>query len=232
MTATSDGCARSTRADILARAGERAAAEMLRLWKLDIIDPPIGSKHPRAADSLAEINRIIVRNGWGKPGAYKGNGSPQWCGMTAGDVWATAGLDSSMLAVWFASTDRLVAWATYQPFNGHANPRPAGDDLRLCGALVPGKPLPFEPRAGDIVIVGDGKRAAGNHVTIGMSYDPARRAFNTVSGNGGGLGPDGKSREGISQREYFVDRGYYRVMFAIRPALRDLLPSIPPLVVH
>lgn len=211
--------------DRLVRAGELAALEMHRLWKLDIIDPPIGSTHARATPSLAEINRIIVRSGWGKPGEYKGNGPPQWCGMTAGDAWATAGLDEKWLRVWWASTDRLVAWASYKPFSEHKNvPRPP-IGARVLVKLLPGKQPAVEPQRGDIVIVGTGSRPAGHHVTVNMGYSAEMRTFDTIAGNGGGVGPLGNSREGISRRSFRIDPSAdkYRAMWLVRPGVGDLV---------
>jgi hypothetical protein len=212
----------------LVRAGELAALEMERLWQLDIIDPKIGSKDPRAARSLVEINRIIVRNGWGKPGAYKGNGPPQWCGMAAGDAWATAGMDPRPLAAFWASTLRLITWARYRAFNGHANATPPAnvDDRRMLVKLEVGKPIAFVPRRGDVIIVGDGKDPAGDHINVNMGFNEATRSFDTISGNGGGVGPNGDTRDfrgGVSRREYFVDKGIFRAMWAVRPSFADLL---------
>lgn len=213
--------------DALTLAGQRAAAEMERLWRLDVIDPPLGSKDPRAPHSLDEITRIIKRNGWAwslPTGRYEHNGSPQWCGMTAGDAWATAGLDPVWLATWFASTDRLVAWGRYERWNDKRNLRPTNGDLRVCVPLVPGKAPTVEPRPGDIVIVGNGKRSAGQHVTVCMAYDAAARRFDTISGNGGGVGPNGDRREGISRASFAIDPGGgYRAMWLGRPAFGDLV---------
>jgi hypothetical protein len=215
--------------DALKHAGELALAEITRLWSMDIIDPPIGSKHPRATDSLVVINEIIAANGWvfSLPhGRYLGNGPPQWCGMTAGYCWAKAGLAPKMLQVFWASTDRLISWASYQPFNGHRNvPRPAApEERRLLMGLHPGAPLSFQPRAGDVVIVGDGSRTAGNHVTLCKAYDAEARVFSTISGNGSGVGPKGDPREGISARSFAIDGDHgYRVMWVVRPGVGDLL---------
>lgn len=209
--------------DALAAAGQRAADAMLRLWQRDIFDPPIGSKHPRAAECLAEIERIIKRNGWAFATPYRGNGPPQWCGFTAGDAWATAGLDPSWLPSFFASTYRLMLWATYQRFDrkSKANPAPASGDRRLYVDLT--KPLKIVPRAGDIVIVGDGDPKVGDHVTVCIDYDSAARSFDTISGNGGGVGPHGDRREGVSRRTYTIGAAGYRPMWLVRPAASDLV---------
>lgn len=223
--------------DALELAGQRALAEMLRLWSLDIVDYRRGS-HPRAAECLEVISQIIDRNGWLPAGGYLGgNSSPQWCGMTAGWCWAEAGLDPRWLRVWFASTLRLLAWARYQPWNAHLNPRPPGA-ARHCAKLAPGKELLFDPRPGDIVLVGTGKveygaskgkpQPEGAHVTLCHEYDAAKRVFSTVSGNGGGLGPHGgPAREGVSARDFAIDTGVYRAMWIVRPAFGDLLAERP-----
>ncbi len=149
--------------------------------------------------------------------------------MAAGDAWATAGLDPTWLQVFWASTDRLVAWGGYKPFNGHANIKapPVVADRRVLVKMLPSRPLIITPRIGDVVIVGDGDRPTGDHVTVSMGYDPTRRVFDTISGNGGGVGPDGRSREGVSRKEYSIDTGDRRVMWLVRPGFGDLLAEQP-----
>ncbi len=210
----------------LVHAGELAAAAALKLWSLDIYDPPHGDTRQRTPECLAVINDIIVANGWGGNVKYAGNGPPQWCGMAAGYCWRQAGLDPSWLQSYWASTYRLGLWARYQRFSpsSKANPTPAGaNDRRLITALGPGHPMTFAPQAGDVVIVGDGSPSDGDHVTINIGYDAVRRVFDTISGNGGGVGPHGDHREGVSRREYAIDSGGYRAMYVIRPAFGDLL---------
>jgi hypothetical protein len=211
-------------------AGDLAAREAERLWSLDIYDPQHGDKRPRTAECLAVINDIIRANGWGANTEYTGNGPPQWCGMFAGKCWRTAGLDPTWLATYWASTYRIGLWARYERFaaTSKANPPPADrSDRRTFVKLVPKGALAVMPRAGDIVIVGDGNPKEGDHVTLNVGYDEKRRVFDTISGNGGGVGPNGNSREGISRREYAIDSGGYRAMFLMRPAFRDLLSEVP-----
>lgn len=210
--------------DKLEEAGKRAAAEAERLWKMDIIDPPIGSKDPRASYSLATINSIIRRNGWTWALPYRGNGQPQWCGMTAGWCWSEAGLDPTWLSTYFASTYRLQLWATYQKFDQKGKPNPLSQEQprRLCVNLMQPLPVHVTPRAGDIVIVGDGEPLFGDHVTICVSY--ANGLIDTISGNGGGRGPKGDAREGISRRAFAIGQTKgYRPMWLIRPGIEDLL---------
>ena len=227
MTSTSDGCASSTAEDRLEAAGRRAAKVIEHLWKQDIIDPPIGSKHPLAKHSLDVINAIILRNGWTWLLPYKGNGPPQWCTMTDGYCWTEAGMDPSWLRDYWASTDRMLDWALYRRWNPEVNkskPNPApaaGTPRRLLVDLR--KPLTIDPRAGDVVLVGTGKRHAGDHGTLLMGY--ADGEYDTISGNGGGVGPNGDPRDfrgGISRRNYKIGTGGYEPMWLIRPAPSDL----------
>jgi hypothetical protein len=209
--------------DKLEEAGNKAADALEALWNLDVFDPPIGSSHPRARFCLNIIETIIRNNNWDWALPYRGDGPPQWCGMTAGAVWFEAGLDQSWLATYFASTYRLKLWATYQRFDtrGKQNPPPTGRDRRLYVDLR--SRFVVEPRRGDIVIVGDGNPETGDHVTVNMGYDPVTKTFDTISGNGGGLGPRGDARQGISRKKYRVGRTGYAPMYLIRPAVTDLL---------
>lgn len=211
------------RDELLALAGRMAAAAAIRRWELDIFDPPIGSKDARSRECLIEIERIIKRNGWGFATPYRGNGPPQWCTMFAGDVWADAGLDTSWLVDYFASTHRLGLWARYKKFSikSKPNPAPTTPDRRLFIDLK--KPLTITPRPGDIVIVGDGDPDEGDHGTVLIGFNPSSGTFDTISGNGGGKGPRGNKREGISRRDFTIGQGGYQPMFLVRPALGDLV---------
>lgn len=206
-------------------AGELAAQEAERLWQLDVFDPPIGSKHPRAPFCLDVIEGIIKTAGWGFATPYRGNGAPQWCGMFAANCWLAAGLDPASFATYWASTYRLLLWLRYQKFDAkHPNPPPAATEPhRLLTSVGHGFKPRFTPRRGDIVIVGDGEPEAGDHVTILIGYDEARMEFDTISGNGGGVGPRGDRREGISRKTYSIDQGGYRVMHIGRPAPGDVV---------
>lgn len=211
--------------DKLTRFGELAAQRMEVLWKLDIFDPKIGSKHSRAKFCLKEIEKIIRANGWSWALPYRGDGFPQWCGMAAGYAYAQAGFDTTWLRDYFASTHRLYCWAKYQNFNQRSkpNPRPPAtvEDRRLYVDLR--KPFTCKPRRGDIVIVGDGNPDVGDHVTVNMGYDPVTKTFDTISGNGGGVGPKGHWRQGVSRRDYKIGAEGYAPMFLIRAASSDLL---------
>lgn len=90
--------------DPIRAAGIRAADEAVRLWKLDVYDPPKGDKRARTPFCLKIITDIIVKTGWkwqllenGGDGTYKGNGPPQWCGLFAAYCWMAAAACSSSL---------------------------------------------------------------------------------------------------------------------------------------
>lgn len=200
----------------LAAAGRAAIAEAERLFDLDVIDPPFGDKRPQVAHWLAVITSIIRAAGWGFALPYLGNrkGATQWCGMFAATCWRAAGIDPSILATFWASTLRLVAWGKGKPFGGKPNKRPAG----LAGKIVGGK-LPFDPRAGDILVIGDGDPVEGQHICLVVRYAAARRVFVTIEGNGWGLGPDGAKREGIVRGE----RPVKSAMWLYRPSAGSLV---------
>lgn len=218
-----------TPADRLARAGELAIAEAVRLWKLDVYDPPYGDSRPRAKFCLEVINDIIRRAGWGWV-TYKGNGPPQWCGLFAAACWRTAGIDPGWLATFWASTLRLSYWVCYRAWNKTPAGAPSANGSRQWLRVERDMPIDemrfrdgTAPRAGDIVIVGDGTPAEGDHITLLVELD-ATGTFHTISGNGGGVGPDGRRREGIVKTDYRADaeRGY-RVLWVYRPGVDDLL---------
>lgn len=214
--------------DALALAGQRAIAEAERLWQLDVYDPPRNDQSARGIANRIIIDDIIRTAGWGWALPYRGP-EPQWCGLMAAKCWITAGLDPKWTATYWASTYRLGLWARYQKFNGKSTNTPPLDpqDRRLMMRFVPGSIPSWTPRAGDIVIVGDGEPEAGDHVTLCVAYDAAARTFETLSGNGGGVGPKGNQREGISRRTYAIDTGRYKAMWVIRPSFVDLLVERP-----
>lgn len=208
-------------------AGERALAEAVRYWNLDVTDPSAWARGPSADRSRKIIDEILILAGWGWKTPYRGNepGAVQWCGLFAATCWRAAGINPSMLATFWASTIRLAHWVRYRPWDEkHPNRRPTSSDgLRKLCELGKGKKPTFTPRAGDILIVGDGKPAEGDHITIVESYNAETRTFSTVNGNGGGKGPDGKRREGVVRTDYAIDSGGYRALWLMRPGIDDLL---------
>lgn len=220
MSSTEDGCASSTR---LASAGQRAVAEAARLWNLDVFDPRQSDDSVHAKYSRDVITDVMVASGWGWMAPYTGDGHVEWCGLFAGACWRAAGIDSKWLAKYFASTYRLDLWARYREFDARApNPRPADGPWRLLAELNQhSTSLPFEPMPGDILMIGDGTPAFGDHITLVESY--ADGAFQTLEGNGNGLGPDGKRRQGIVRATRRLGGDGYCARRLIRPAPSDLL---------
>jgi len=208
--------------DALQLAGERAVAEAQRLWSLDVYDPRVADDTENGKRCKAIISDIVRDAGWTWAVPYRGDGAVQWCGMFAAACWRTAGIDPQWLATFWASTLRMATWFRYRDWNEtSAGDRPASGGrmiMRGTDATFPDGTL---PRAGDIVIVGDGTPAEGDHITLLERYSPS--VFHTVSGNGGGEGPVGKRREGISKADYFATRGGYRVLWVARPGVGDLL---------
>ncbi len=217
------------RRDPLTRAGELAAAEAVRLWRLDVYDPPKGDRSIGAMASLVVINDVIQRGGWTWVN-YEGNGSPQWCGLFAGACWRTAGIDPKWLATFWASTLRLSRWIRYTDWNSTtAGKRPVSGGrmvLKLERDMPPAKMLMPDgtpPRAGDLVIVGDGKPVEGDHINVLLSFNVQTGIYETISGNGAGLGPDNLRREGIVRRNYVAHAtSGYGVLWVMRPGAADL----------
>lgn len=207
-------------------AGSLAVAEAQRLWSLDVIDPRRTDTSTRAVQSRAVIDEILRASGWTWEIPYKGDGQVEWCGLFAAACWRRAGIDPRWLATFWASTLRLSSW-----FQGkHWNGAPAGGPRPHVFLDASSKPSACRlndtsiPRPGDIVIVGDGSPAAGDHITLCESYDAATGTFRTLSGNGGGIGPDGRRRQGVVRADFKVGGGGYCVRLVGRPLPGDLLP--------
>lgn len=210
--------------DALTLAGQRAVTEAERLFLLDVYDPSRADHTPRGEHSRMVISNILTASGWTWLVPYAGNGAVEWCGLFAGACWRAAGLDPKWLATYWASTLRLTMWARYRSWNAkHPNPEPTdARDRRLLAELdARSTSLPFDPRPGDVLVVGDGSPVDGDHITIVTGYDSG--TFETISGNGGGLGPDGRRREGIVRRDFRLGGAGYCARRLIRPAFGDLM---------
>lgn len=214
----------------LARAGQRAVAEARRLWELDVYDPKMRDKSEHANASRAVIDEILHATGWGGYAPYTGDDDPempQWCGLFAERCWLAAGIDPAAVRRFWPSTYRMRQWAHYKPFDGTPNPKPTEGPYRLAVKLGPKSTpadLPFAPRAGDILVVGDGKPEDGDHIAIVDDYDEDLGIFMTYEGNGVGRGPKGNRREGIVRAERKLgEGGGYFAMWLYRPAPHDLL---------
>ena len=222
-------------ADIVETAGKLAVVEALRLWSLDIEDPRHTNKTAEA-ERWREIIDDIVRGstgaGWGWLDRYKGDGAvgnTQWCGMFAAKCWS-AWTPLDLRKTWFPSTYRLDLWARYEDLSDlkHKNPRPKSGPFRLYARFDEhAVSTPFEPQAGDILLVGDGRPGYGDHVCLVERYDAKKRMFYTVEGNGVGRGPKGNRRQGIvrAERPLGAKTGHgYIARRLIRLSPTDLLP--------
>jgi hypothetical protein len=208
------------------RAGELAIAEAARLWSLDIYDPKRSDKSHEAEVSKARISDMLIACGWTWEAPYAGDGAVEWCGLFAGACWRAAGLNPAWLATYWASTYRLDLWARYRAFDtSKPNPRP-DSDRRMLAELTPmSTALPFEPRAGDVLMIGDGSPPMGDHICLVESY--ADGVFKTIEGNGVGVGPRGNRRQGVVRAERKLGSDGYCARRLIRPGFGDLLAEKP-----
>jgi hypothetical protein len=213
----------------LAEAGRAAVIEGMRLWHLDIIDPKRSDDSEHAKRSRRDIDDIIVAGGWPWMVPYKGDGALEWCGLFVGACWRAAGLDPKWLASYFASTYRLALWASYRSFSDRMpNPEPEPDvqRRRMARLDMTSSSLPWPPREGDILTIGDGSPADGDHICLVRSFDPVRMVFSTIEGNGTGIGPDGRRRQGVVLAERKLGGAGYCARRLIRPAPSDLEPVL------
>jgi hypothetical protein len=211
----------------LVEAGKAAVVEALRMWHLDVIDPKASDHSERAESSRKVIDEILTASGWPWQVPYKADGQVEWCGLFVGACWRHAGIDPKWLATFFPSTYRLDTWARYRSFGDKPNKKPATGPYRLLVELTPqSTALPWAPREGDILIIGDGSPAAGDHICLVMGFDADKRQFLTVEGNGSGLGPDGKRRQGVVTGRRALGGEGYCARRLIRPAPSDIEPMV------
>lgn len=211
----------------LEAAGRIALAEAVRLFDLDIWDPPEKDHRPIAERWRDEITRMISGDqglGWTWEGRYVGDGhGAEWCGAFASTAWARAGLPLATRKRSWSSCLRLQRWASCRPgSDGLPNPPPKVG-TRLCVGLDEHSrelPAGVIPQAGDVLIVGD-VAGPGKHITIVERFDGA--AFHTVEGNGVGLGPDGKRRQGVVRGVRALGGPGYCARWLIRPAVGDMV---------
>jgi hypothetical protein len=211
------------------------------------------------------IARILsyIREGLGWDSAYRRDGDFAWCGAFVAYCWAAAGLHPVLRRECFASTYRLWCYGRHlgefhpwtrvrlTPGGSSVSLRQWWEELsaargvdcrRLMQRCAPGKPLEWEPAAGDVALVGadpaldPGKIPEwGQHVALVRRYDP-RGVIETVEGNAWGLGPapEGEVRqyEGVVHcvRPLLTPEDWrrltYHVRYIIRPGLADCVPGV------
>lgn len=206
--------------------GEKALGAAHDLFFRDCTNPRNDDSSGYAVHSREIINDILTTCGWNWPEVYPYHGSVQYCCLFAGKCWREAGMDPHWLTAFFASTIRLDAWAGYHDWNEHKNPKPTfpTEYWRKVAFLdANSKGLPFNPLPGDILLIGDGDPAAGDHCTIVESYDPLSLTFKHISGNGRGIGPDGRLRTGIVRGTTRVGGHGFCARRLIRPSIHDII---------
>jgi peptidoglycan hydrolase-like protein with peptidoglycan-binding domain len=208
----------------LEAAGRAVVAAMVKLWDLDVYNPKSTDQSEHARRSRAAIDGILTRTRWGSYVPW--DGRFRYCGLTAGDAYIEAGFDPEIVAHYFSSTYRLDLLPRYKSFDEkHPNPKPTdGRQRRLLVELTQASTsIPIVPRAGDIITIGDGNPACGDHVCVVDHYDDELHVFHTIEGNGTGTGPDGKPRSGIVRGVRHIGGPGYCVRRLIRLAPSDIV---------
>jgi hypothetical protein len=231
---------------ILKEAGERALERAIAAWKRDIIDPPGKSLHdpafePDRTEIDSYIRHGVLMGGVSNPKSFKytKDGDYEWCGAFAAHCWEPF-VHDDLRQLYFPSTYRLDCYGRYlagfQTPNAQAvakkYPKPldeksARKHMRLTHMSSVEEVNQFAPRAGDILLVGTtGGAAYGTHITLVESWDPVKKVFNTVEGNGTGLGPDGKRRQGVVKAVRPLGppapTKIYHALRLIRPGIGDI----------
>lgn len=207
----------------LAAAGESALAKATELWLADIYDPQRKDTGTDAAFSRKHIDSMI-RNGlgWTWEPPYAGDGAFEWCGAFAATCWP--GIKPDLRKTYFASTYRLDRYARGGSVNGEKNAK--GERL-LIELDEHSDALP-EARPGDILTIGPAGSGYGKHICIVENV--AGNIISTLEGNGTGLGPDFKRRQGVVRGKRALGMRGMKALAAtwharrlIRPAPDDLL---------
>lgn len=215
----------------LVAAGQLALAEARRLFAADIWDPVRTDRRPVAEGWRDDISDMVAEGlGWTWEGRYAGDGDFEWCGAFAATCWAKAGLPLAIRKRSWASCHRLQRWASYRPgIDGRPEARPRTGPGRLCVELheaTHALPAGVTVQPGDVLIVGGVGSGPGKHITLVERFDGD--VFYTIEGNGVGLGPDGKRRQGVvhGRRPLGLRAGQgpqtFHARWLIRPAPADL----------
>lgn len=179
---------------------------------------------------------------------YERNGDFQWCGVFAGYCLGRAGLAWPFRKYDMPSCYRLDRAFRYKgrtidkgfrvrvpPAAGSKNAmlRPfAGNeygiedfheevgDMRRWGAGM----RELEPEPGDILIVGDGKPAYGDHVAI-VRFTTPPNEVQTYEGNAKTYGTKGDLREGVGTQTRRLS-GSYRILRVYRWSVADFFDEV------
>lgn len=205
----------------LAALGRLVIERALQLWLLDIYDPKQSDPSPEAALARNAIHGMIASGlGWTWEPPYAGDGDFEWCGAFAAQCWSE--IKGSLRKTYFASTYRLDRFGSYRSVAGEKNP---GSGRKLAQLDEHSKPadLPFAPQPGDVITIGPAGSGFGKHICLVVAYNGAG-AFETVEGNGNGLGPHGERQQGVVRATRYLGScttGWH-VRRIIRPSIDDL----------
>lgn len=214
------------RADRLRMLGEKAVERALELWTTDVYDPKTDDKKLDATRCKAMILKFIHEGlRWTWEDDYTGDGDFEWCLAFALFCWPE--LKESVRVVYGASTYRMDRCGAYRSAFGEPNPAPSDEKRRRlymkCDGSTTVDDLAWEPRAGDIALVG--RAGYGTHGVLVERFDKENGCLITIEGNADGEGPNGEQQEGVIRCERFFGGhapGAVHVRRVIRWGLDDL----------
>lgn len=202
----------------LDNAGQLAILRAQEQWARGIWDPRRSEQGPGAKWARNEIDGYIRHGlGWTWEPPYAGDGDFEWCGAFA--AWCWRGVRPALRKTYFASTYRLDRYARYGSVNGEKN---RGTGRLLADLDERSTSLPFEPRAGDILLIGPAGSGYGKHICLVESY--AGGVFKTIEGNGTGVAPTGQRWQGVVRAERKLGGDGWHARRLIRPSAEDLVP--------
>lgn len=212
--------------DPLVEAGWDAFVNALHWWEQDIFDPRPGDRSDDANRCRSLIQEII-RDCWPEH-VYRGDrAGAEWCVMFWRACWTSLVFSPAENATYFPSTYRVSElWAGRSIFGVMCPVRP-GRQRWTFDAHSTELPPGCEPRAGDLLVVGDGSPRYGDHACLVESYDATIRRFRTVEGNAVGLGPRGNRRQGVIRGSRPLGKRAGEAYYALalyRPSVEDLAP--------
>jgi hypothetical protein len=205
----------------LAKSGQAAIDTAGTLWHSDIFDPRRTDHSIRAESSRKAIDSFIHEGlGWTWEPPYAGDGDFEWCGAFAAYCWSA--IKPELRKTYFASTYRLDRYARYQSVNGEKN---SGKGRLIADLDEHSLSVPWEPHAGDILLIGPPGSGYGKHICLVESYNwnGKTKVFRTIEGNGTGRGPDGKQRQGVVCGERHLGGNGWHARRLIRPSVEDLI---------
>lgn len=190
-----------------------AASTALRRWQQQWQDWPTLSNPERLRRVLRFVNE-----GLGDHRTTLGDYQDLWCGAFAAWLFADT-LHPRIRLTSFASTLRLQALGRYESSFMPERTVVLKDGERQVlreyhknhgGERLYQEPakgqLAWRPQAGDLALVGLSRSGNPAHVTVVKSYDAQTGIVQTISGNGGGVGPQGQQAYGVVLTAYPINK--------------------------